>query len=258
MSVGDLVEREDRPAMVRFEKRPIEDKEASRKEGKVVFKDIDYVLVTPPYSRDCHEQKVDKWLDQVEKNVRNGRTPPEWLDHWKKAYQKWKEGLELPLNGTPVSNWPAITPAQVKTCHMVGILTIEDLALANDEGLRRLGMGGRDLKNKAQAYMKAAKETGPLVMENAALKKEVDQQKGTIDSLIEKMEIMNQRLQALQSQPLTEVSRETIKDAPISASDILGEPDTSELSASERYERKFGKPPHHRMKEETILRKLAE
>ena len=55
MSVGELISREERPAYVRFERRPMEDKAASIREGRYVAKDVDFALVTPPYSNDCVE-----------------------------------------------------------------------------------------------------------------------------------------------------------------------------------------------------------
>jgi len=265
MAVGDITEREERPAMVRFEKRPIEDKQASREAGQIIYKDVDFVLVTPPYSKDLFEHKVTVWFDNVEKNVRSGRTHPEWRDYWHRCYENWKKGEETPLDGTSVKNWSAITPAQCKTLLTANILTIEALAMANDEGTRRLGMGGVDLKNKARAYVQAAKDTGPLVMENAALKKQVSQHEATIDNLSEKMEILGQRLEAMKGLPLAEV------DKPIGHSigitDILDESAAvydvkpaalPEKTPAEQYEVKFGKKPHHLMKEATILKRLSE
>ena len=74
MSVGDILERdEDRPAYVRFERRAIKDNEASLKAGHYVSKDEDYALITPPYSKDCVVKKADKWFENVEKQVINGR-----------------------------------------------------------------------------------------------------------------------------------------------------------------------------------------
>jgi hypothetical protein len=252
MSVGDIADREERPAMVKFEKRPVEDKKASREAGFVVYKDVDFVKVVPPYSKECFENKAESWFDNVEKNVRIGRTPPEWRDHWRQSYESWKKGEAAPLNGTSVKNWPAITPAQCKTILNANIHTIEDLALVNDEGARRLGMGGLELKNKAKAYVQAIKDTGPLVMENAALKKEVENQNATINNLSEKVDILSNQLQSMRASPLVEVSREPTLGEEVFAP----EPDTKTIQ--EQYIEKFGKKPHHLMKEATILKKLAE
>lgn len=247
MAVNDILDREERPAYVRFEKRAVEDKPESLKQGKVVYKDVIFVLVTPPYSKDCFEQKVELWFDSVEQNVRNNRTPKKWLDMWRSQYEQWLKGEEAPVNGTSIKNWSAITPAQVKTILRAGIYTIEDLALANDEGVRRLGMGGVDLKNKARAYVQASKDTGPLVMENAALKKENDQLMVSLKSLEEKLLQVKSEVQAKDN--VVELKEKIDVDEMLS--EINGE-----KTLAEQYEDKFGEKPHHRMKEETIRRKL--
>jgi hypothetical protein len=95
MSVGDVSNREERPAYVRFERRPIEDKEASLREGRYVAKDVDFALITPPYSKDCVEQKVTRWLEDLDRGVRDGRIPTQWVELWKDGLNKWRNGQEV-------------------------------------------------------------------------------------------------------------------------------------------------------------------
>jgi hypothetical protein len=170
----ELLEREDRPAYVRFERRPIELKAESLKQGRTVYKDVDWVIVTPPYSRDAFEDKAENWLEKQRTNVRTGRIPEKFLDFWKECYEKWKIGQEPPVNGTDIRNWSAVSPAEIKTMQSIGIRTIEDMASCNAEGLNRLGMGGRKLKDLAEAWVKSADDRGSIVMENAELKKQLD------------------------------------------------------------------------------------
>lgn len=247
MSVGDLLERDaERPAYVRFEVRAVPDPEATLREGHHVSKDEHWILVTPPYSKDCVEKKVANWFAQKEIDVKNGRVNPKHLDMWKESYSRWKNGLEEPLNGTSVKEWNALSPAQCKNLISAGCRTIEDVAMVNDEGLKRIGIGGIDLKNKARAWLQAAKDHGPLVNEVTKLKNENAQLMGAVESLTEQVAILKRHLE---STAVEEVPRGTIEN--ISADDILGTP-------AERYESKFGSPPHHRMKPETILKKLEE
>jgi len=142
MSVNSLAKEEDRPAYVRFERRAVENKAETLKMGRSVSFDVDFALITPPYSKDLIVLKVPTFFENTERDVRNGRTPEKWMDAWKNAYQKWQNGQEVPLNGTPIKTWSAISPAQIKNLIAIGILTIEDLAQCNDEGIRRIGMGG--------------------------------------------------------------------------------------------------------------------
>jgi cell division protein FtsB len=196
MSVG-MDKREERPAYVRFQRRPIKDAAASEREGKYMAKDVDYALVTPPYSRDVFEQVATEWLAQMEKEVRNNRLPREWYERYEAAYERWKKGEELPLNGTPIKGWAVLSPAQMTNLIAINILTVEDLAAANEEGRRRIGMGAQDLCDKAKAWLSQAKDKGPLTMENSTLKAEnqaLKTQNKTLEArvkeLAERVEIM--------------------------------------------------------------------
>ncbi len=251
MSVSDILERDnDRPAYVRFEQRAVPDKKATETAGHYVSKDEDWVLITPPYSKDCVEKKVETWFPQVEVNVKTGRIPEKHFVFWKESYERWKKGLEAPVNGTSVRDWNALSPAQCKNLISAGCLTIEDLAHANDDALRRIGMGAVDLKKKANTWLQAAKDHGPLTMEVATLQKENSQLKGSLEALQEQVTLLTRQLDARQSTPAP--VQPVFSAGGISAEDIL------DKTPAEQYEEKFGKKPHHLMKEETILKKLKE
>jgi hypothetical protein len=174
MAAAELEQRTERPAYVRFERVPVEDKPASLAAGHFVAKDVDYALITPPYSRDVIRIKVSQWMLNLEQDLRNERIPRQWIDQYKEAYRAWQNGQEIPLRGVPIRGWGVISPAQQETLLRMNIMTVEDLAGINDEGIRRIGMGGTDLKNKAVAWIKQLDDKGPLTQENAALKREID------------------------------------------------------------------------------------
>jgi len=245
--LAEFSDREERPAWVQFELRPIEDKPASLKSGRSISKDVEFALVTPPYSKDCFEFKAAQWFKNQEMNVRNSRIPQKWLDYWRNCYDHWKLGLDTPLNGTDIRNWPVISPAQVKNLLSANCRTIEDLAGVNEEGLKRIGMGGVALKQKAQAYISAAKDHGPVVMENAELKNKVTQLEGAIESL-------QIQIKGLVDQ--TEDVTETVEE--ISAADIFDEPVLDEKPIEEQFFDLYGTKPHHLMKPETIRKKVEE
>lgn len=269
MLAAELEAKEERPAYVRFETRAVESKSKSLEAGRSVSVDVDYALVTPPYSKDLVVIKVSQWLDNTRRNVKNGRTPAAWLEHWEKAYNAFKNGKEAPLNGTSIKEWSAISPAQIKNLITLNILTIEDLAAVNDEGLKRIGMGSNELKRKAINWLDAAKDHGPIVMRATQLESENAQLKLSNSDLIAKNKALMTQLEALKQPVYAEVRRESVES--ISASDILDDDPVVDLreakmdemndSSTElrlQYEAKFGKPPHHRMKEETIKEKLLE
>lgn len=146
---------EARPPFVRFETRSEESRAASVAAGNTVYTDVDYALITPQGSKDCIERRVDEWLVMLREQVKQERFPNQWLDHYKRLYEGWKAEGEIPVQGTPLRNWPMLTPAQVKTLTGLKLLSVEDLAVANEETIARMGMGGRALKDKAVAWLKA-------------------------------------------------------------------------------------------------------
>ena len=261
MTVGSLEATQERPPYIKFERRAIEDKPASLRAGHVVMKDVDYAIVSPSGSRDSVNLTVQRYFEYEAQNVQNNRTPLEWLERWKNGYELWKKGEEVPVDGTPIKGWGALSPAQQQNVIACKILTVEDLAQATDEGFRRLGMGGRDLVNKAKAWLSAANDTGKIALQNAALEKANEQLQTTVDSLEEKLEILTRQVQAQagQNQAPQIVTSEDLCNEPsetyFSDTATLGD---HNLSLSERYELKFGKKPHHLMKEATMRKRLEE
>lgn len=259
MSVGDLIVREERPPYVRFERQVVEDKAASLAAGHYVGKDVDFVMVTPSGSKDEMVSKVDRWFENTERNVRDGRMNPKWLDLWKEGYKKWKNGQEMPLNGTAIRGWGLISPALQETLIRMHCMTIEDLAALNDEGMRRVGMGAMELKNKAKNWLQAMKDHGPIASQITALEQENKILKSQIDTL-------GAQVAALRTTPQPQFVQPIPQE--ITADDLLDDEPTElqtnvavrmelkreiDATPAQQYEAKFGKKPHHRMLPETIL-----
>jgi len=219
--VGEVTDRQDRPAMVRFERVAMEDKAGSLAAGRYISKDVDISMTTPPYSRDVIRQKATQWLVNLEQDVRNNRIPESWAEQYRDAYRRFQNGQEQPLNGTAIRGWGVISPAQQENLISINVLTVEDLAGINDEGLRRVGMGAMDLKNKAVAWIKQLNDRGPLVQENSALKAQVD-------LLTANLATVTRQVNELKAQqpPVAVVTREE----QISADDILPEPENRTLT----------------------------
>jgi len=161
---------EARPPYVSFEVKALEDRTASIEAGYYKTKDVDYALITPQGSKDRIEREVGDWFSNLTQQTHEGRFPQEWLSHFKASYTAWKEGRELPLNGTPILTWPSLSPSQIKQCLDAKLRTVEDLAGANEEAVSRMGMGGRALKDKAVSWLSVAASSGKVTEELAALR----------------------------------------------------------------------------------------
>lgn len=194
--VGEFFERKDRPAYVRFERVAVDDPQATATQGHYVARDLDMVLITPPYSRDVFKIEAPQWIANMKQDVLNDRLPKAWMEQYLDAYARWQNGQEIPLVGTPIKGWGVLSPAQQKTLIELTILTVEDLAGITDEGIHRVGMGAIDLRTKATAWLSQLDNKGPLTLENAQLKQDKDLLNGEIETLKHQVAVLTARVEA--------------------------------------------------------------
>lgn len=181
---------EAKPPFVQFEKRSVEDRQATIEAGHYVGRDIDFALITPSGSHDCVEKHAEDWIRHIERESRDGRFPGPWVDYYKRAYAQWKDGQEIPLEGTPLANWPGLAPSMLKTLNSINIRTVEDLANANEEAIHRMGMGGRALKARAQAFLNTSEDVGKVAEEVAALRLENAKLKAANEDFIKRFQAL--------------------------------------------------------------------
>lgn len=186
MAIGLM---EARPPYVEFEDRSEEDRAESIKQGRLVMRPVHIAVIRAVGSRDSVEKEVGPWLDHLDKMASAGQYRREWAEAFRKKYEAWKAGQEAPLQGFPVREWASINKATAQNLVAAGVVTVEDLAAANEQTLARIGMGGRALKEKAQAWLDSAKANGNAE-ELAALRVKVEQMEQQNRDLIERLERM--------------------------------------------------------------------
>ena len=212
-AVGEIRELKERPAQIEFSRRAEEDIAASRKEGRYVTRDVDYVTVFIPYSRDTNVFTVEQWLANLQQYTREGRIPQDWLPNYTRLYDAWKNGQELPPNGTPVKGWGVISPAQQENLIHYRITTVEDVAGMGEDIMRKIGMGAMEIKNKAKTWLAQLNERGPMTMQISELQRENELLKGSIASLEAKIDRLVNARPDDESDAHVNVSRETRGEA---------------------------------------------
>jgi hypothetical protein len=93
-------------------------------------------------------------------------------------YEAFKKGQKFIGSGTPLKELPFLTEARRKELEAANVYTAEALAGLDGTPLQRLGMGARELKNQAQAWLDKAAGTADatkLAAENAALSDRITQ-----------------------------------------------------------------------------------
>lgn len=166
---------EARPPYVKFEVRAVEDRTATIEQGRPMHKDVVFAVITPAGTKDRIEKEADAWLRDLADMVQQERFPATWLQAYRQAHQAFLENQETPEHGIPLTEWPGVTPAQVRMLQDISIRTVEDMAEASEEALSYIGMGARALKAKAQAYLDASKDSGKTSEELVSLRTQIEQ-----------------------------------------------------------------------------------
>ncbi len=166
--------------LVRFFAQPMKNEEKSVEEGRPIFDDTEMVEIR------VRGQKDNVVLRPVRQDD---------MQRFRDAYRFFREGKTLAESGTPLSVWPSITASQVEEFRYLGFNTIEDLASASEAVLGRVpGLHG--LKNRAIAFIEAAKGNAPLEKMN----KELEDKQNQITSMQNQMAEMQKQMAALTAQ----------------------------------------------------------
>lgn len=186
------------PPLVRFEVQAEEDRAASVEAGRPVFKDVIYAHITPSGSRDTVMREVQAWFENLRQQVKEERFPKEWLRRLEEGLEEFKkDNLADVTIGTSLKNWAGISPAEAKNCINAKVMTIEQLAGANEEALAAIGIGGRELKDRAAAYMRSVGGDTSLALENSSLKEQVKSLQQTVDSMQTQLQKANAQIERL-------------------------------------------------------------
>lgn len=78
----------------------------------------------------------------------------------KPQYDAWKQGREVPIDGTALAAWPGISSDQAEMLRNMGLRTVEEIAEASDSIITKIPFpGARELRSSAQNFLKAADKT---------------------------------------------------------------------------------------------------
>lgn len=170
-----------------FKTVPVENPTKSHKSGRPMFDDMEIVEIRMAANKQtvgvfpAHE--VWKIVDQPD----GAREPVTYAQRFKDQYVKFKNNEAQSQSGTPLAELPFLTQAKRSELKALNIHTAETLAALDGHPLKVLGPGGRELKNKAQAYIENAAgsaDTLRLIAENEAMKTQLNAMQKQMNDLV--------------------------------------------------------------------------
>lgn len=136
------------PAIPRFHTQTVHMTALSEKEGRPIYEEREFVEIIIPGDR---------------RSRANEPVNDEHKARWPREYEAFRAGREVPLEGTPLANWPRVTRARVEELAYFNIRTVEQLAGVNDAQVQQMGMGTRTDREVARKFLETARTgTGPL------------------------------------------------------------------------------------------------
>ena len=190
-------EQREQPPYVTFEERLVEDRNATQEAGYRITKSTDWVVIRKRGEKDTSEKLVSDWFPYI----RQQQWPSSWIDGYTTQYKRWKEGFEPVPDGASIREWAAINKQQADLLISAGVLTVEDMSLANEHTLTRIGLGARVLKEKAQTWLATAKNTGAATEQLLAYKTEREQLQEMVSKLRARVVSLEAELAELRGEP---------------------------------------------------------
>lgn len=117
-------------------------------------------------------------IERVAKDFDKAQFPREW-----EAFRRQQVTGTI---GTPLEQWPQVTRAQVKEAKYFEVHSVEQLSELSDASCQKMGMGFFELRNKAKAYLEAAKGTAAetaQAAENQRLRDELESLKAHVNEV---------------------------------------------------------------------------
>jgi hypothetical protein len=142
------------PLIARFRVEAVQMEFASAQAGRPIYEDREFVEIIVPGNRG---------------SVAYEPVRDEHKQRWPKEYQAFKDGRELPMEGTPLASWPRVTRSRVEELAFAHIRTVEQYAAVNDAQLQHLGMGARAEREAAIKFLEVAR-TGTAPLERMLVK----------------------------------------------------------------------------------------
>lgn len=227
---------EDKKLLVKFFVKPMEDKTASLKEGRPVFKDVELIDIKIPGDRTGGVCRPASHQDK---------------QRFPNHYNAFKQRTEVPLDGTPLIEWPLITRSMAEELSFHNVKTVEHLSTMSDNNIGKF-MGLNVMKAKALKWLEQAGEEAKVheLQEQLLERDERIAHQGTQIEALQKQ--MTQLLTEKGSAPAPALIEVPVAPAPSLASE-LDQP-VAEVTAEPEVDTKAAAPARKKRRRRTAVK----
>lgn len=167
----------DKNLLVKFFIKPRQDSFETEKQGRPIFKDVEYVDIKIPGNRNSGACRPATEADKK-------RFP----DHYRAFKDRVTEDY---IEGTPLNEWPLISRSMAQELAFFHVKTVEQLAtMADGQAAKFMGLAG--IRQKAKTWLEAAKKDKPLWEMDEKIKAqsaEIDDLKQALAEVIQRVEL---------------------------------------------------------------------
>jgi hypothetical protein len=158
----------------------------TKKQGRPIYDDLEVVEIRMAANKEtvgvfpAHE--TWKIVDHPD----GTREPMTYAMRWPELYRKFKANEAQEQAGTPLAEAPFLTQAKRMELKALNIHTVDTLAALDGQPLKMLGIGGREMKDQARAYLDKAADSAvetSLAAENVGLKQQLADMQAQINAM---------------------------------------------------------------------------
>jgi hypothetical protein len=140
---------------VEFHRKPVMISGKSQDAGRAIYEERDFIRIHVPGDK---TSVIDRIATEQDKQ------------RFADRYAKWKSGQADAIVGTPLTALPGMNPVKIEEYKFFKIVTVEQLADANDN-LGQKFMSFHSDKQKAKAFLEVAAGNAPIEKMHAELAK---------------------------------------------------------------------------------------
>lgn len=137
-----------------FENHPVLNDGESLRKGRAIYDDVEVCVIR--FAGDSKKVAVFPAMEAEPNETRLKGHVVTYADHYNTQYMQYKNGQQQTVSGTPLAEAPFLTEGKRRELRALNIHSVEALAALDGAPLKMLGMGGREWKNQAVAFLAAA------------------------------------------------------------------------------------------------------